>query len=54
MNEYNALIEQVEQELYDALQALEDGDLPTVRSCAARAQDDVVTAWRVRKAEEQG
>lgn len=53
MSEYKALLEQVERELYDALQALEDGDLPTVRSCTARAENDVIDAWKVKRAEHQ-
>lgn len=39
---------QAEAELYAALQALQDNDLPFVRSSAARAQDFVLQAWRSR------
>lgn len=39
-------IREAEQELYNALQALESNDLPFVRSCAARAQTYVTMAWR--------
>lgn len=39
-------IKEAEQELYNALQALESKDLPFVRSCAARAQNYVTMAWR--------
>lgn len=39
-------LKEAEQELYNALQALESKDLPFVRSCAARAQNYVTMAWR--------
>lgn len=48
MIEFEKIIAQVEEELYNAIEALEQLDLPTVRGCAARAQSFTVEAWRVR------
>jgi len=48
MNNYINLKTTAEEELYDALQALEKDDLPFVRSCMARAQLAVLDAWKVR------
>ena len=39
-------LKEAEAELYNALQALEQKDLPFVRSSAARAQNYVTMAWR--------
>jgi len=39
-------LKEAEVELYNAIQALEQKDLPFVRSSAARAQNYVTMAWR--------
>lgn len=46
--EYNEWKKTAEQELWNALEALENDDLPTVRSTAARIKFDVQQAWLVR------
>lgn len=49
MNEYEQTVYMIEQELYAALEALQQHDLQTVRGCVARANRDVVEAWRIRR-----
>lgn len=49
--DHQGWIKQTEQELYAALEALESGNLPMVRSSAARAQNYVTLAWRTRTGE---
>lgn len=38
----------IEDELYQALEALEENDLPTVRSSSGRAKNYTQEAWLVR------
>ena len=37
---------EIETDLYSALEALEAGDIITVRQCAARTQTNAVDLWR--------
>lgn len=44
-------IQQAESELWQALTALQEGNLSFARSSAARAQSSIVQAFRLRKQE---
>lgn len=48
---YADSIEEAEHELWQALDALTDGNLPFARSSAARAQSAILSAWRQRDKE---
>ena len=41
-------LDQAKEELYQAIQALEDGDLPFARSSSQRASGLVIEAWQLR------
>lgn len=43
-----SLIDQAKEELYQAIQAIEDGDLPFARSSSQRASGLVIEAWQTR------
>lgn len=45
--EYRGKIEEIENELYTALQALEKGDLCFVHSSASRARSYTQNLWRL-------
>lgn len=49
---YNQLKEQIEQQLYTALEALENDDLIAVRQQAARAVSDCIEAWNIKRTAE--
>lgn len=51
MSTYNSIVKELEQELYDAIQALEEGDLITVRQCSGRAQHRATAAWQAQRTE---
>lgn len=46
-------LEQIEQELYSALEALEKEDLIGVRQCSARAQSGAVELWQQQRKQEK-
>lgn len=46
--EVASLIDQAKEELYQAIQAIEDGDLPFARSSSQRASGLVIEAWQTR------
>lgn len=43
------LLKQAEEELYSALKALQDGDLPLARSSSARAAHRITEAHQARR-----
>jgi hypothetical protein len=50
---YEQLVKQIEENLYSALAALENGDLIGVRQQTARANTSCVEAWRSQRVVEE-
>jgi len=40
--------ESIEEELYNAIEAIEKGDLVRARGCTARAHADICEKWKTR------
>jgi len=43
----------IEEELYTAIQAMEDGDLQRARGCTARAHADIIEHWQILRNSQQ-
>lgn len=50
MSEYDDLKQYIEKELYTAIEALDDNDLPFARSSVDRAKSGILEAWRHKNA----
>ena len=49
---FKEYLKEIESELYAALEALEEGDVVTVRQCSTRASAMTNDAWKAKREEE--
>ena len=47
------LLQEIEDDLYTAIEGFEQGDLTIVRQCAARVQSNTVFAWQIQRRQKQ-
>lgn len=50
--EFDEYMQKIERDLYDALEALDSGDLITIRQCSARVKENANSAWQCVRAVE--